>query len=56
MDERLSAAEMFREHTGNPSAKGLGQRLAGRWNELVQHYDDSKTGNGIRNVREVKTL
>ena len=52
MDERLAAAEMFREHTGNAlrSAKGLGQWLAGRWNELVQHYDDSKTGNGIRNV------
>ena len=30
------------------SAKGLGLRLAGRWNELLSHYDDSETGKGIR--------
>ena len=38
------------------SAKGLGLRLAGRWNELLSHYDDSETGKGIRNVQEEKTL
>ena len=37
-------------------AKGLGQRLAGRWNELLSHYDDSETSKDIRNVQEVKTL
>jgi len=46
MGERLAAAEMFWVHLGNSlgSAKGLGSRLAGRWNELVLHYDDSETG------------
>ena len=38
------------------SAKGLGPRLPGRWNELVSHYDDSETRKSIRNVLEVKTL
>ena len=37
-------------------AKGLGLRLAGRWNELVSHYDDSETRKGIKIVQEVKTL
>ena len=37
------------------SAKGLGLRLAGRWNELVLHYDDSETAKGMRNAK-VKTL
>ena len=48
---------MFWVDSGNPlrSASGLGLRLAGRWNELLPHYD-SETGNGIRNVQEVKTL
>ena len=38
------------------STKGLGLRLAGRWNELLSHYDVSETGKGIRNIQEVKTL
>ena len=38
------------------SAKGLGLKLAGRWNEWLPHYDDSETGQGVRNVQEVKTL
>ena len=56
--ERLAAVEMFCVHSGKAlgSAKGLGLRLAGRWNELVPHYDDSETVKGIRNVQEVKTL
>ena len=49
---------MFRLHSGNAlgSAKGLGLRLAGRWNELVLYYDNGETGKGIGNVQEVKTL
>ena len=47
---RLAAAEMFLVHPVNAlgSAKGLGLRLAGRWNH-------SETRKGIRNVQEVKT-
>jgi len=57
MGERLAAAEMLWVHSGNAlgSAKGLGLRLAGRWNELV-YYDYSETGKGIRNIRIGKTL
>ena len=49
---------MFWVQSGNAleSAKGLGLRLAGRWNEMLSHYDDSETTKGIRNVQEVKTL
>ena len=58
MDEWLAAAGMFWVHSGNVlgSAKGLGLKLAGRWNELVSHYDDSEARKGIRFVQEVKTL
>ena len=58
MVDRLAAAEMFWVHSGNAlgSAKGLGLRLAGRWNELKSYYDDSETSKSIRNVQEVKTL
>ena len=58
MDERLAAAEMFWVHsrTALGSTKGLGLRLAGRWNELLSHYDDSEIRRGIRNVQEVNTL
>ena len=31
-------------------------RLVRRWNERVSHYDVCKTGTGIRNVQEGKTL
>ena len=49
---------MFWVYSGNElgSAQGLGLRLAGRWNELLSHYDDSETGLGIKNVQEVKIL
>ena len=49
---------MFWVHSGNAlgGAKGLELRLAGRWNELLSHYEDSETSKGIRNVREEKTL
>jgi len=30
--------------------KGLELVLARRWNERVSHFDDSKTGEGIRKV------
>ena len=55
---RLAAAEMFWVHSGNAlgSGKGLGQRLARRWNKLVSHYDGSETRKGIRIVQKVKTL
>ena len=58
MEGRLGAAVIFRVHSGNAlgSAEGLGLRLAGRWNELMSHYDDSETGKGIRNVRKGKIL
>ena len=36
--------------------EGLRLRLGRRWNEMVSHYDDSETRNGIRNVEEEKTL
>ena len=49
---------MFWVHTGDAleCAKGLGLRLAGRLNELVSHYNDSETTEGIRNVQKVKNL
>jgi len=49
---------MFWVQLGNAlgSAKGLKLKLAGRWNELLSHYDDSETAKGIRNVRIEKTL
>jgi len=49
---------MFWVHTGNTirGVEVLELRLAGRWNRWVSHYDDSETGNGIRNVRKEKTL
>ena len=58
MGQRLAAAEVFWVQSGNElgSAKGLGLTLAGRWNELLSHYDDSEIGKGIGNVQEVKTL
>ena len=58
MEEKLAAAEMFWAQAGNAlgSAKGLGLRLVGRWNDLESHYDDRETSKGIRNVQEVKTL
>ena len=58
MVERLAAVEMFWVRSGSAlgSAKGLGLRLAERWNELVSHYDDSETSKGIRNFKDEKTL
>ena len=58
MEKWLGAAEMFWDDAGirTSGAKCLGLRLAGRWNKLVLHYDDSETGKGIRNFRTAKTL
>jgi len=58
LEERLDAAEMFWVYTGNAlgGVEGLELRLAGRWNELVSHYDDSEIGKGIRNVRRGEQL
>jgi len=49
---------MFCVHSGNTlgSAKHFGLMLGGKWNEVVSYYDDSETGNGIRNVRKEKTV
>ena len=39
---------IFTNHTRG--TKGLELVLARRWNERVSHFDDSKTGEGIRKV------